>query len=278
MTDRVLSEWYMNGYSVSKSASMYCNIFESSRYGLLLQTVDGIMQTLYENRMFLSRKDVNNPSHLYDFAARKCAYWLDAHVYQIQRLYDTESFEYNPIENYDSNYTETIESVYGNTQRHTGDNTTTNSSNVKITDTISSHVVGTDNINTDTNYGNHDTATTTAAAPYDSDIIHVKDNTTVNDMAHSDTAVSERNIDNTTSGSNISNKEDNTKSKLTLDTTDTGNGTSKQTINRHNRGNIGVTTSQQMIQSERDVARYSTAVEIATRLADIITLSYWGSV
>lgn len=278
IAERKISDWYDNGYSIANAATEFCHVFQPSKYGQLLDTIDGIICVYFSARQLAYNVAIHNPGIIDNIIALKCAKWLDANVYQIDHLYATESYEYNPIENYDSNFTETVEHSHTNTQTHTGDNTTVNGGNVKTTDTLSMHNVTTDSKNDITEYGKHDTATTTAIAPYDSDVMHVKDNTTVNDNSHTDSFTTNRNIDSTDNGSTISNREDNTRSTLTLDTTDDDTGHSTQTTTRTQRGNIGVTTSQQMIQSERDLVRYSAATEIATKIIDAITLSYWGSI
>lgn len=52
-------------------------------------------------------------------------------------------------------------------------------------------------------------------------------------------------------------------------------GTDSFTHNNHTHGNIGVTTSQQMIEAERDVVRYSLIEEIAADYRDAFCLSIY---
>lgn len=55
----------------------------------------------------------------------------------------------------------------------------------------------------------------------------------------------------------------------------TTTGTEKTTHEFKRSGNIGVTTSQQMIQSEREVADFSAVVQFVTDIANIICLSIY---
>lgn len=55
----------------------------------------------------------------------------------------------------------------------------------------------------------------------------------------------------------------------------TTTGTEKTTHEFKRSGNIGVTTSQQMIQSEREVADFSAIVQFVTDIANIICLSIY---
>ena len=55
----------------------------------------------------------------------------------------------------------------------------------------------------------------------------------------------------------------------------TTTGTEKTTHEFKRSGNIGVTTSQQMIQSEREVADFSALVQFVTDIANIICLSIY---
>lgn len=52
-------------------------------------------------------------------------------------------------------------------------------------------------------------------------------------------------------------------------------GTDSFTHNNHTHGNIGVTTSQQMIAAERDIVRYSLIEEIAADYRDAFCLSIY---
>ena len=55
----------------------------------------------------------------------------------------------------------------------------------------------------------------------------------------------------------------------------TTTGTEKTTHEFKRSGNIGVTTSQQMIQSEREVADFSALAQFVTDIANIICLSIY---
>lgn len=78
---------------------------------------------------------------------------------------------------------------------------------------------------------------------------------------------------NQNKGTNNSKSTTNAENSTTDKTTTTG--TEKTTHEFKRSGNIGVTTSQQMIQSEREVADFSALAQFVTDIANIICLSIY---
>lgn len=153
-----------------------------------------------------------------------------------EKLYNTENLEYNPIWNVDGDVTETREvtrAKSGETSdqrtidRDTGETGTVNST---ITDTSS----GT-------------SSNTHSQAGYNS----------------SDLVITEKD-DGTTSSSGETVRADTTGRTGTEDVSETGSGTTSEeetvgeSLHTRRTGNIGVTTTQQMIREERDVVTFST--------------------
>ena len=136
--------------------------------------------------------------------------------------------DYNPIENYNSNETETITSENA---------TTTGSENTTTTTTNSTTENSGDTIN--------------KVSPYDSENFN-NDNNTI--------------TSNTTTG--------NTTDTTTIN--DSGNmssnGTSSRTLTR--KGNIGVTTTQQMIESEYELRAKNLIFEFLEKVSKFILLEY----
>ena len=145
-----------------------------------------------------------------------------------QRIYNASKLEYNPIENYNRTETETI--TDNRNEAHSGNDMNQHSGK----DTSSGSMTGSET------HSGTDTATNKITA-YDANTLYDHDS---NNMVHghkvSDT--------NTTSGSL-------TYGKLEVFTHGESIAhTGSTTRENHTAGNIGVTTSQQMLQQEIDIA------------------------
>lgn len=159
-----------------------------------------------------------------DFSYMKNRITIWSNEYQInwKKLYDTTVLEYNPIENYDrmENWTDTDDE----TSTSERDNTRNTTNSVKSTST--NEVMNSVNV-TDQN-----TAFNAGLADHSKQI-------TDGDTTENGT------ITNTETGKDTENESVN------------GGRTGKHTRTGRAHGNIGVTTSQQMIQSERDLVVFN---------------------
>lgn len=145
-----------------------------------------------------------------------------------QRIYDASKLEYNPIENYNRLEVESITDT--RTETHSGNDKTQQSG----MDSSSGSMTGSEtHSGTDT--------TTNKMTAYDSGTLYDHDS---NNMVHGHSVADS----NTTSGSLTYGK---TETLTHGETIKHGGGTTR---NNHTTGNIGVTTSQQMIQQEIDIA------------------------
>lgn len=94
-----------------------------------------------------------------------------------------------------------------------------------------------------------------------------------------DTTTAVTTYDNTADFINQNKGTDNSTSTTSAENSTTGKttttGTEKTTHEFKRSGNIGVTTSQQMIQSEREVADFSALARFVTDIANIICLSIY---
>lgn len=94
-----------------------------------------------------------------------------------------------------------------------------------------------------------------------------------------DTTTAVTTYDNTADFINQNKGTDNSTSTTNAENSTTGKttttGTEKTTHEFKRSGNIGVTTSQQMIQSEREVADFSALAQFVTDIANIICLSIY---
>lgn len=145
-----------------------------------------------------------------------------SHKYEYDKLVDTLSLEYNPIENYFM--TE------------------------KGTDTRSPNITQT-NKGVNTNTVGVDTSITTGKTTFDKSDSFINDTKTTNTGTNTDTQ------------------------DINTTVTTTGN---EKTVHEFTRsGNIGVTTSQRMIESERQLAMFSVVDLFVKAIADIILIGVY---
>lgn len=159
------------------------------------------------------------------------------------KLYDTLQFEYNPISNYDMTETETHEGAHSDTTTHGGTQTTRNTGTQTDTRT---GTVGTIDSSTAEGSGSGNT---------ERGIYGFNSATSSGDSEDTTTTTSR------TTASGNSTRTDNLTDARTDDFTQTrtdslndatsGTESGNRTLTRS--GNIGVTTSQQMIESEREL-------------------------
>lgn len=145
-----------------------------------------------------------------------------SHKYEYDKLVDTLSLEYNPIENY--------------------------SMTEKGTDTRTPNITQT-NKGVNTNTVGIDTSITTGKTTFD------KSNSFINDTK------------TTNAGTNTDTQD--------INTTVTTAGNEKTVHEFTRSGNIGVTTSQQMIESERQLAMFSVVDLFIKAIADIILIGVY---
>ena len=159
-----------------------------------------------------------------DFTYMKNRITIWSNKYQInwKKLYDTTVLEYNPIENYDrmEDWTDTDDE----TSTSARDNTRNTTNSVKST--------GTNKVVNSVNVTDQNTAFNAGLADHAKQI-------TDGDTTENGT------ITNTETGKDTENENVN------------GGRTGRHTRNGRAHGNIGVTTSQQMIQSERDLVVFN---------------------
>lgn len=154
--------------------------------------------------------------------------WSNVQFLTWDRVYTAMNLEYNPIENYDRQETE---STTG-TRAHSGRDTTTRSGTVSETGSTTASTQGT---------ASESGTTTNKIAGFDSTTLVDHD---------SSTGSNTRQASDSSTGSSTRSGSDSSTQELTHgeQIADSGSRTSRI------HGNIGVTTSQQMLQSELDLA------------------------
>ena len=229
-----------------------------------------------------------------DVIRKRVTNLINVRKYKYSKLYDTTLLEYNPIENYSmteegtdtttASGTKTDDlGAYSDTTSGTDTTTITDSKTEKIgayedastsatTNDIAKLTTNTNNVTTDTGSETHERK----VAPFDSDTYSeqemntdsFKDRRNVNDT---ETIVSPHTDTTTTRGTTTGGARENTYTTSTTDAlqhgmtrgissrsnlyTDESRGTTTHKFTRS--GNVGVTTSQQMLESERDIAMFN---------------------
>lgn len=154
--------------------------------------------------------------------------WSNVQFLTWDRVYTAMNLEYNPIENYDRQETETTTG----TRAHSGKDTTTRSGTVSETGSTTGSTQGT---------ASESGTTTNKIAGFDSTTLVDHD---------SSTGSNTRQASDSSTGSSTRSGTDSSTQELTHgeQIADSGSRTSRI------HGNIGVTTSQQMLKSELDLA------------------------
>lgn len=142
-------------------------------------------------------------------------------------LYATLSYEYNPISNYDMTETETSSGSTSDTLTHTGTQNTTHTGTVGTSDTQTVNGSGTGST--------------------ENDVWGFNSSSAIEDT------LSETETTNTNTATGSSTQTNNLTDARTDNLTDTGTGSHSETRTLIRSGNIGVTTSQMMISSQRDL-------------------------
>ena len=190
--------------------------------------------------------------------------------YKYNTLYQTTLQKYNPVENY--NMTETGEDVKG--KQENSNEITENATNtqnlgatktVNTTDITNTNVYGkqTENIEMQKKQGETDTTTNKVSA-YDNDSYSNDTQTTTKKEYDSNKDTQKTTKDtytdtNTDKGTNTLNSDpvENTSTNVYKNVTINKDGERTDTHTLSRSGNIGVTTTQQMLQQERDIAYFN---------------------
>lgn len=171
---------------------------------------------------YYDTENMTNNTNMIKQASDYIALYGKSHKYEYDKLVDTLSLEYNPIENY--------------------------SMTEKGTDTRTPNITQT-NKGVNTNTVGVDTSVTTGRTTFDKSDSFINDTKTTNTGTNTDTQ--------------------------DINTTVTTAGTEKTVHEFTRSGNIGVTTSQQMIESERQLAMFSVVDLFVKAIADIILIGVY---
>lgn len=170
-------------------------------------------------------------------------FFIDIHQHTFDSIFTALMTEYKPLENYSMTESGTDTAAGTDTTTRTGTDTTTNGGTTTTEDKTATTTTNTGTVKDDSNG-----TTTNAVAGYDSNSMSDRDKTT--------STTTNTRTDNTTqtaTNSGTITQTDDKTSTLSHNTTD-ATATSSNTSHTLTRsGNIGVTTSQQMLASEIDI-------------------------
>lgn len=184
---------------------------------------------------------------------------LNSKKYSYVKLWETTQIEYDPIENYsmtesgkDTTSGTTSNTIGTQTSDTSGSNTTTYGQAVQT------------GKNTNTKTGSQTDGR--YVVPYDTSNEQLAektktDYTNIKDSAESSVTTAEHTDNSTTSATSIVGGR-----------TDNGTNNSSTTHEFKRSGNIGVTTSQQMLQSQRDIAMFNFMAIVAHDIIKLITI------
>jgi hypothetical protein len=183
---------------------------------------EGVVKQIAIDTILMRTRELEILYPDFTYMKNRITIWSNKHQINWKKLYDTTVLEYNPIENYDrmEDWTDTDDE----TSTSARDNTRNTTNTVKSTRT--NEVLNSVNV-TDQN-----TAFNTGLADHAKQI-------TDGDMTENGS------ITNTETGKDTENENVN------------GGRTGRHTRTGRAHGNIGVTTAQQMIQSERDLVVFN---------------------
>ena len=198
----------------------------------------------------------------FDFCKAAIGFWSAARLSVWQKLYASTMFVYNPIWNKDGTITET------RTKEYTGEKSGTVESEKEYADEKSASVASSkeseaskEDMTTDTRLagGNLDSTTENKTAGFNSND-YVKKDTQIVDQTwdETDTHTIRHIITDTGSETGSTTESGTTSSSESGSTTESGStsGTESEEYVRTEQGNIGLTSTQQLIKEEREVAQF----------------------
>ena len=276
--DYIISQYNRKGADVdnvymipaSEAYEYFFSILPGEKYPLCMQNVDNLAKVtsiiictwankrLFSGVLYNGKLDVGKDNRSYTIIRNLVDAVLTEKKYEIDTLYNTTILEYNPIENYNSTEKET---------------TTLSGSEI---DTKSGSEIHARTGNDSTTYTGGTTTTPTGSTSI------TRKEAAFNEP--SDLATSSQDVTSYEgmSTSEVFNNRADTVTHNTTDTTSYNNLRDEHTFNNRKnertferKGNIGVTTSQQMLAQQRSIALFSVWQHIANIVQESITTSEW---
>ena len=198
---------------------------------------------------------------------------------------------YNPLENYDriENYEDNVTGSFNNTSSNNSNSSSSNTINIttngefKNTGSTNGTDTRSTTVNSDVNdsMGAQSSTTENKVSAFDSSDYSPKDNTDTNNAAYTDTHTTESATNdsltsaNSSSDSGTNSNKTNTGTSSSNETIESGNtsgtNTNKNVHSGRIHGNIGVTTSQQMLDAEM---KLWASIDVYKSIADLFVTDF----
>lgn len=208
--------------------------------------------------------------------------WFKVHQQNISKLVDTTLLDYNPIENYDR--TEEMHRQTNDTEKTDG--TTTNVSsgttdNITTTKNVNSYkyehnVVDGGSDSTSGSGGSDGTVSRSAYNETNFSPYETTEGTSHNNQSVTYGKTEKRDEEKNVTEDVSSDNNQTTSNNTTINTDDNVNRSGEENYTLRARGNIGVTTSQQMILQEREVVMFNIYDWIVEKLDKNLFLGVWN--
>ena len=247
-------------------------------YNLNSNKLDLLFANTYASREFFIEGDLNATIFLWEDLTNAN---IELNRYKYETLYNTTKFDYNPIENYNRkeeftdirtpDITTSIEETTTIGEQTNNGNTTYGSQT-----NSSTNVIGEKTDTTTNTIG--DKTTTNKANTYDSS--NLVDTNSTTETKGNDTSSVNFGIQTNTTNDTLGEKTDRSESTIG---TRTDNGTNKTVVsgtetNNHTAnisGNIGVMSTQDMIEQERKIALFSFYQVVFSDFINMYTIGVW---
>ena len=236
----------------------YMNAYNNDLFGLL-NLPPGIDKDTLVNNIMLRGGEFEVVYSNPDFYKSAIGLWSNKHYRTFEKWINALAIDYNPLENYDrmeewsDSGSRTNTGTVSDSGTRTNTGTVSDSGSRTNTGTQSTETIGNDNF---TGSGNSTSSDEISAYNSNSFQNDKKNTTNSSNSSETNTTTNSTRTDNLTE-SNSNTRTDNLSESNSNTRTD--NLSEKTNSNRIGRahGNIGVTTSQQMLQSELDIAKWN---------------------
>lgn len=197
------------------------------------------------------------------------AQWFRSHQYSINALWKSTQMVYDPIENYNryESYGERNDDVENRNARDTFNGSVGVNGTVNDTGSVTDQ-----NTRNETIAASQNSSAESFVSPYNAETYVEESKTTSNNGSDSNTTVNDNNVK--TLDTHQSEKSDTVTENVGLNET-TVNNNRQKTGDSHVHGNIGVTTTQQMLQQERDIAHYDVYLDVAQMWGADMIVQCW---
>ena len=236
----------------------YMNAYNNDLFGLL-NLPAGIDKDTLINNILLRGGEFEVVYSNPDFYKSAIGLWSNKHYRTFEKWINALNIDYNPLENYDRMEEWTDSGIRTNTGTVSDSGTRTNtgtvsdSGNITNTGTQSTSTTGKDNFTGSGNSTNTDEISAYNSTSFQND---KKNTTNSSNSSETNTTTNSTRTDNLTESNSNTRTDNLTESNSNTRTDNSSEKTSSNRIGRAH-GNIGVTTSQQMLQSELDIAKWN---------------------